>query len=101
MIHVKTSQGKIISIEVSLQLDTVENLKNKIEEKMPLITRNQMLLVFEGTELKDENTLDSYQIKKESTLSLIPKSESAPKQETHSDTAVGKERDGTKCCVIL
>ena len=99
MIHVKTSQGNIITIEVAPQFDTVEHLKNKIEEKNGLIAKDRMLLVFEGTELSDENTLAFYGIERESTVHLVLKGEAALTEQLCDDTAVKKE--GSGCCVII
>ena len=50
--------------------DTIDNVKALItvEEGTPII---QQVLIFEGTELVNERTLSSYNIKNESTLQLI------------------------------
>ena len=59
----------VIPLQVEAN-DTIDNVKAlvTIEEGAPII---QQVLIFEGTELVNERTLSSYNIKNESTLQLI------------------------------
>ena len=71
-IFVRTQIGKVITLQVEL-LDTVENVKGKIQSKegTPAI---QQILMFAGKHLKDECTLFDYNMQRESTLQLLLKS---------------------------
>uniref|UniRef100_A0A0A9CSL8 MGC53081 n=1 Tax=Arundo donax TaxID=35708 RepID=A0A0A9CSL8_ARUDO len=60
-IFVKTLTGHTITLEVEPS-DTTDNVKEMIQ--------GQQILVFDGTELDDERTLEDYDIQKESTLHL-------------------------------
>lgn len=68
-IFVKTMNGKSIAFEVEAE-DTVASLKEKIAEKEGVPT-DQQRLVYNGKQLIDESTLQSYQIEKESTVHLV------------------------------
>ena len=68
-IQIKNCQGKSIAYTVNAT-DTVKSIKEKVfaVEGIPIVEQR---LVFGGKQLDDENTLDHYNIQKDSTIYLI------------------------------
>ena len=70
-IFIKTLEGKTITLDVE-RWNTIEVVKNKIQEKENIIIEKQKLL-FRGIFLENRYNVADYDITKESTLNLILK----------------------------
>ena len=71
-IYVKTLLGKTISIDFN-QLDSIKNLKEEIYKKEGIPVLKQKL-VYAGKDLEDNLSFSNYNIRKGSTLHLLPRS---------------------------
>lgn len=70
-IFVRNFDGGIITLEVETS-DTIENVKQKILDKVGMPTQEQTI-AFGGIILEDGGTLADYNVEKEATLLLLPR----------------------------
>ncbi len=68
-ILIQTLNGKTITIDVEMDY-TIENVKNLIEEKEGISSKEQRL-VFGGKQLENDKTLSDYNISELSTIHLV------------------------------
>ena len=71
-IHVKTQNGKMITLEVAPE-DTIADVKKKMFEEKGIVVECTHI-VYAGKTLEDQRTLGDYNIRRESILHLIPTS---------------------------
>lgn len=70
-ICIKAPSGKTFVVEVAnLLVDTVKDIKAKIQDKVK-IPQDQQRLIFAGKEMENERTLSEYNVQKGSTLYLM------------------------------
>ena len=69
-LFVKTLTGRTITLEADYN-DKIEEIKTKLESKLDHVLSQQMILIFAGKLLQNENTICDYNTHGESTLHVI------------------------------
>ncbi|CAF0885258.1 unnamed protein product [Rotaria sordida] len=70
VVFIKTLTGRMITINVSIKMDTIAIIKERVQMKEGIPTDEQRLIL-NGKQLEDNRTLADYKVSNESTLHLI------------------------------